>query len=387
MLSIFNRNRNFLMPAFMAAIFMVAINIYSSFLAIYLIDRGFKEVDISSVFAVAPFALIISSAIFGKLSDHLGRKKIINLSLVMEAIAILLFLYTKNDLFLIAMAALLSNVGQVGYDLAVLQRAEDNIFEKRGAMTGIFQSIRSLGVLAGSLLGTLIVSFLPIAFTFKITFVALFIVALINNLGPKKNHMGMKDGDLNFIKNIKEFWSNAKLRKMGILGMAIYFTVPAQVIFIPLFIIEDLHGSISDVGIFASLIGFFHLFQFYSGKMCDEKGDGKIIFFSVLAYAMSLASLFLVPNLAIFFIIISLISLCSGFWNTSAWCYMSKIGEESKKIGMVTGSYISVAKVGSIASFLISGFIANAFGARVLFLCYGIIVALASLLFLEKKSA
>lgn len=370
----------------MAAIFMAAINIYSSFLAIYLIDRGFKEVDISSVFAVAPFALIISSAIFGKLSDHLGRKKIINLSLIMEAVAILLFLYTKNNLFLIAMAALLSNVGQVGYDLAVLQRAEDNIFEKRGAMTGIFQSIRSLGVLAGSLLGTLIVSFLPIAFTFKITFVALFIVALINNLGPKKNHMGMKDGDLNFIKNIKEFWSNAKLRKMGILGMAIYFTVPAQVIFIPLFIIEDLHGSISDVGIFASLIGFFHLFQFYSGKMCDEKGDGKIIFFSVLAYALSLASLFLVPNLAIFFIIISLISLCSGFWNTSAWCYMSKIGEESKKIGMVTGSYISVAKVGSIMSFLISGFIANAFGARVLFLCYGIIVALASLLFLEKKS-
>lgn len=369
----------------MAAIFMAAVNIYSPFLAPYLVGKGFLKEEISSIFAIAPFVLIISSAVFGKLSDRLGRRKIINLCILLEALAILLFLYTKNSLFIVAAASVLANIGEVGYDLAVLQRVEDNIIERRGTMTGIFQSIRSLGVLAGSLLGTVIVSFLPIAFTFKITFAALFFIALINNLGPKKNHQGIKYGDLNFIKNIREFWSNAKLRKMGILGMAVHFTIPASAIFIPLFIVEDLGGSLIDVGIFASLVSFFSVFQFYSGRMCDKKGDGKVIFISVFCYALALASLFLVSSLAFFYIIISLIGLSSGFWNTSAWCYMSKIGEEGKNIGLVTGSYISIAKIGNVISFLVSGFIATTFGARALFLFYGVIVILASFLFLEKR--
>jgi MFS family permease len=385
MFSMLIKQKNFLMPTFMAAIFMAAVNIYSPFLAPYLVGKGFHKEDISSVFAVAPFVLIISSAVFGKLSDRLGRRNIINLCLFLEALAILLFLYTKNSLFIVAAASVLANIGEVGHDLAVLQRAEDNIIAKRGTMTGIFQSVRSLGVLAGSLLGTVIVSFLPIAFTFKITFATLFFIALINNLGPKKNYQGIKYGDLNFIRNIREFWSNAKLRKMGILGMAMHFTIPASAIFIPLFIVEDLGGSLIDVGIFASLVSFFSVFQFYSGKMCDKKGDGKIIFLSVFFYAMALGSLFFAPSMAFFYIIVSLIGLSGGFWNTSAWCYMSKIGEEGKNIGLVTGSYISVAKIGNVISFLVSGFIANIFGARVLFLIYGIIIILASFLFLEKR--
>lgn len=385
MFSIINKQKNFLMPTFMAAVFMAAVNIYSPFLAPYLVGRGFHKDDISSVFALAPLALIISSAIFGKLSDHLGRKKIINLSILLEALAILLFLYTKNNLFIVAAAAVLANIGEVGYDLAVLQRAEDNIIERRGMMTGIFQSVRSAGVLAGSLLGTIIVSLFPIHYAFKITFFALIIIFFLNNAGKSANHIGFKKGDLNFIKNIKEFWRDTKLRRMGILGAAVHFTIPANLIFIPMFILEDLGGNLSDVGIFASLLSFFSILQFYSGKMCDEKGDNKIIFFSTFCYALAMASLFLVPNLAFFFIIISLMGLSGGFWNTSAWCYMSKIGEEGKKIGLVTGSYISIAKIGNIVSFLLSGLIAAALGARILFLFYGVVVILASFLFLKKK--
>ena len=107
MLSAIAKQKNFLMPTLMAAIFMAAVNIYSPFLAPYLVGKGFLKEEISSIFAIAPFVLIISSAVFGKLSDRLGRKKIINLCILLEALAILLFLYTKNSLFIIAAASVL----------------------------------------------------------------------------------------------------------------------------------------------------------------------------------------------------------------------------------------------------------------------------------------
>jgi MFS family permease len=371
------RQKKFLKPTFMAAFFTVAAYIYYPFLAPYLISHGFTEAQISAIFSFSPFVLIFFGAVMGKLSDHLGRKSIINFTLLVYITAVLLYLYVDRNIFVLSGAIILSAIGLNGYFITILQRVEDNIKTDRGLLTGVFESIRSGGALIGPLIGTLIVTFLPITYTFKVTIIFLLILLIINTTLKEKNHAGFKKGDLNFVKDIKEFWKEKKLRGMGILGMAMHFCAPAQVIFIPLFIINGLGGNLQDIGIFASIYGFFHLFQFIPGKLCDENGSKKIILSSVLIFAMLLIGLYFVTTVFAIFIFAALFSIFGSFWNTSAWCYMSKIGEKIKKEGLVTGSYVSVAKIGGLAGYLLSAILIGFFGTRLLFVFYGAIIIFA----------
>ena len=75
-------NKNFLKPTILATFFTAAAYIYYPFLAPYLLSKGFSNGQISAVFAFSPFILIFFSAVQGKLSDHLGRRSILNFSLI-----------------------------------------------------------------------------------------------------------------------------------------------------------------------------------------------------------------------------------------------------------------------------------------------------------------
>ena len=228
----------------MAAFFVAASYIYFPFLAPYLSNEGFSKEQISLIFAFSPFILIFFSAIMGKLSDHMGRKIILNIVLIIYILAVTLYLNVNGNIFILIGAIALSAIGLNGFSITMLQKVEDDIKSDRGLLTGIFESIRSGGALVGPLIGTLIVSFLPITYTFKVTIIFLLILFIINLSSKEKNHKGFNGNDLNFIKNIKEFWSEKGLRGMGMLGMAMHFTGPALIIFVPLHIIENLGGNL-----------------------------------------------------------------------------------------------------------------------------------------------
>lgn len=368
------KNKKLIAPIFTVTFFMTGFYVFYPFLAPYLISKGFVKEQISVIFSAAPFSLIIVSSVLGKLSDEMGRKKIMIFSLLMIIASILMFLYLTNSVVVLVIAIILIAIGLDGYSLTVLQKFEDNIKKERGLMTGIFQSISCLGLLIGPLIGTLIVSFLPIEFTFKIALIILIVLFIVHYTEEDEPHGAKTSKSFNFILNIKEFWQVKGLRGMGILGVATHVTSPAQTVFIPIFIIESLHGNLADVGMFASIFGFFHLLQFFSGRLCDKNGSKVIVLRSVFVYGLVFLSLFFVNSILMLFLLGAVFSLSGSFWNTSAWCYMSKIGESIKKEGMVTGSYVSIAKIGAAWSYLLSGMIVTFFGIKILFLIYGFIL-------------
>jgi MFS family permease len=387
-MSISKNGKKFIISSAIATVFAAAVNIYSPFLAPYLIENGFNKENIAFLFAISPFILIFLASIIGRLSDKLGRRKMVNYCLLFQVVAVLFYFFIKNDgIFFLVSAIILSTLGDNGYSITVFRKIESKIIKNRGLMTGIFQSLQSVGSLAGPIIGTFVVSFLPLDFIFKIPLVIFIIIFFLNNL-PQAHppHQPLDGKDFNFIKNIKKFWAIKELRGIAFLGMAVNFCGSARMVFIPLHITEDLGGNLRDVGILASIWGFFQLFQFLAGKFCDSKNGErgiKMTIYLPLLYAFLLITIFFAGSIKSIFLIMALIGLFNGFWNTSAWWYMTTIGAKNQEIGNVIGSYSSIATVGYLTSYLTSGIIIGYFDLKYLFIIYGLVV-LAGVFYSKK---
>ena len=371
------KNNKILSSTFFATFFMFALYIYSPFLVPYLVEQGFAKDLISFMFSGGSFILIITSAVLGKLSDDAGRKRIIGICLILEIIAIIFYLVTKNNIYIFIPADLLSIVAISGYEITMLQKEEDGIKKHRGRLTGIFESFQGLGALLGTLAGTFIVSIFPINTTFKISLILFLLLLALNSFTKDKRRSFFKLKDFNFLEDIKEFWRVKNLKGIGILGIAAHFTLPAIHIFIPLFIIQELGGSIADVGLFASILAFSHLTQVFAGFYCDIYSSYKVVIYSFIIVAVSYICMFFVPNVTSLFALSIILGIASSFWNTGTWCYMSDIGERKKEEGMVTGSYFSIAKIGAVLGFLLSGLIVTVLGTKILFVIYGFVILLS----------
>lgn len=364
----------FLGTSIAAAFFMLAVKIYVPFLVPYLIAQGFSQVLITATFALAPASLIIISPFAGELSDKFGRRVIIATAIIFSFLSLILFGFVEHSAITLSFAVIFSAVGISTFSLVALQSVEDRITERRGVLTGIFESIQSVGALGGVLVGTFLVFFLPIRTIFigaGAVFILLFLFgALFKN---ETFHPGTTKR-INFLKSLQKFWSVKRLRGIGVLGAAMHFSAPSIQIFIPLLIIERLRATEVEVGIFASIVGITYVLQFIGGFLSDRLGSGRAIMYSVISYSIALMSIVFVTDLLSIYIIAVFLGLLSGFWNTSAWHYMSTIGESIHKEGLTTGGYMGVAKIGALVGYLVSAIIINLKDSSVLFLLYGMLI-------------
>lgn len=373
--------RKFVLPFFVGGIATLAFSVFMPFLAPYLSGLGFSKSTISLANSIGVLGIIILSPIAGKLSDLLGRKFIITLGFLVEIIALFGLMNKPSTATGLAFILMMQVTAVVIVELVILSDIEDIIkSKKRGFFTGLFESIRSIGVIIGPLIGAILVTIgsIEATFQFSITIITLLILfALLIREKKEKKFKKIKARDLNFTIGIKNFWKNQDLKGMGILGAFMHFSSPAHYVFLPLFITEDLRAPLKFVGIYASLALIFNAFQFFHGWLCDKKGSKHYVLTGALICAFALSSLFFVRNITELFIVILIHSFGASLWNTSSWCYMSGIGEREKKEGQVSGSFESIAKMGAFLSYLISGALVAFFGIRFLFLFYGILIIFA----------
>jgi len=85
-------------------------------------------------------------------------------------------------------------------------------------------------------------------------------------------------------------------------------------------------------------------------------------------------------NFIVLILILFFMGTGTAMWNVSAWDFMSKVGEGVRKEGMVTTTYLSIAKIGAFFSFVFSGLIVTFFNTNILFLINGLIIMIGILL-------
>ncbi len=360
-----------------SAVFAFSTYLLSPILSPYIRGLGFSDFQLGLIFSFLPLSIVIFSPIIGKLSDVTDRRFVILTGITLEIVAIILYLFGRS-IFLISLARILDAVAVVTVILISLAKVEDVIDSKRGEYTGWTETMNYIGKLTAPLVGGLVADYFFIQAPFLISLTLLLVLFLF--LFRKERLPKIAKGGFNPVKEIKEFLSHKKLRGMAILGMVMHATTPAMSIFLPLFIIEKLGMSISFVGYAFFSLGFMHLLQFWFGKLSDRYGSWRIILLGCLVSAIGMTFLSLSNTFLLLIIFLLIRGMGNGLWNVSAWTLMSDIGEKHEMEGEVVTSYISLAKIGSFVSFILSGLVVTYFSIQALFLINGVVVLFGTVL-------
>ena len=346
----------------------------------YIKSFGFTEFQVGLIFAMFGLSLIFISPMIGRISDHIGRKRIIIFGLVVF-IASMMIYFVGNNWLAFALGRIFEAIGSVAVGLIALAKVEDFLKNKeRGKYTGINQSINQIGVLLAFLVsGYVAVKFSPRApFALSAMMIGLlFFILLFWNI-PKKTKISKQD--FNLIDEWRSFWRIPQLRAMGIIGISVHGAGSAFWIFLPIFIVEHLQKDYAFVAYMFFAMGFFHIFQFYFGKLADKWGRERFILGGVLGLGISSILLMFATEFYHVILIVLVHSLAGAMFNTASWTFMSNIAEKVKHEGEYLGSYLSFAKMGSFSFQILGGLIITLLGYSSYFLLNGVVQILLLLI-------
>ncbi|MFD7695508.1 MFS transporter [Streptomyces sp. NPDC059805] len=125
--------------------------------AIYQQHWGFSPITVTVVFGVYAVAVLSSLLLFGRLSDHVGRRPVIVTALVVQVVAMALFI-TAGDVGALMVARVLQGLS-VGAAAGALGAGMLDIHPRRGGFLNSFAPM--LGTASGALVSGLIVQYLP----------------------------------------------------------------------------------------------------------------------------------------------------------------------------------------------------------------------------------
>ena len=253
---------------------------------------------------------------------------------------------------------------------------QENLNSKtRGKYSGQALTIMQVGKLVAPILGGFLADYWFIKAPFIFSMFALMIMLwMLAVREPLSVNHHFSRADFNMVEKLRLFFSDRRFRGMAILGMTMHASLPITFVFIPIYIVEHFGLSYQYVGYALFAMSFFMLFQFYIGSFVDRFRKSSLIILGATVFGISIAALALAPNYWVFVCILLVAGLGTAFWNVSAWAFMSSIGGKMNKQGFVIGSYVSVAKMGSLLSFIFGGAVAHYLGVRALMVVVGALI-------------
>lgn len=334
------------------------------FLSIILLEAGWSNSNITYFFSIFVLAAFLFSPGIGKLSDIFGRKKIIYFGLILQIIFFYIY-FAFNNIYLIYVARFLDGIAFTCVSIVSFSAFEDMISERRGFWTGIFLSIGTIG----AILGPIIAGFIATKFLIKSLLIvsiifcifSVFILSFIEEKKSKiKNQIKLKD--LNPLKEIKKFFYKKELRAIGFLGILMNSKGQIYSIFFPIFVITTLHLPKYYLGFLIAIPSFFHIFQFYYGRISDKISSQFGVLLGVFLVCWSIFFLPYIDDLFGLIVLLIFYGIGGGIWNVSAWTLMGNVAKEESMEGEVVGAYFSIAKLGSFFATLVSAYIIDIFG-------------------------
>jgi len=348
------------------------------FMSLILLEKGFSTSQITYFFAIFTFGVFAFSPIIGKLSDEIGRKKIIYMGLSFEIIFFLIYFFSDN-LYLIYFSRFLDAIAYSSIFFVMISAFEDMIEEKRGFWTWIYMSIGTIGSLLGPIIAGLIANYTTNKILLLISpFLILFsIIFLLFIPEKRKNKKKVTKSDFNPISKINHFLSFRELRGMGILGILMNSKGEIYNIFFPILVVKVLNLPTYYVGFLISIPIFFHILQFYFGKIGDNISPEFGVLLGVFLAAGSIFFLPFVNNLYSLILLLIIYGIGGSIWNVNAWVLMGNIAKKYDIEGEVVGTYVSVSKIGVFFSTLASAFIVERIGIENTLSYFGIAIIIS----------
>ncbi|PKL87975.1 MAG: tetracycline resistance MFS efflux pump [Ignavibacteriae bacterium HGW-Ignavibacteriae-2] len=202
-------------------------------------DLAVSDFGIGLIIAVFSFVQFLFNPILGKISDKVGRKPIIVLSLLITSSSYILFSFS-NTFILLLISRMLAGLGGSNIGVAQAYIADVTTKEERSKGMGLIGAAFGLGFVFGPLIGGLISGFGyeyagygSAAFSFMAFLFAIFFL-------PESNTIRQKDSKISFkLFDISEIRSTFKIPQVGLLIM---------IFFIIIFSIANIYGTFAILG-------------------------------------------------------------------------------------------------------------------------------------------
>jgi len=155
-LSGYMRESRFLNTVFLIVVFYALINVYYSFLSVFLHDEGLSIPLIGVILTVALLPAVSLEVPMGNLVDKRGIRRTLSAAVVLTAIAALLIPLSRDFVY-VAVVVTGFTVSYTMIFIALYSRMSDIMREDKVAMTGAIVTFKNLGYTLGPLLAGLLI--------------------------------------------------------------------------------------------------------------------------------------------------------------------------------------------------------------------------------------
>jgi MFS family permease len=157
---------NFGKFAIFRALLGFSVSISSSLLAIYLL----RNLNLSYVaymiiiFSASAFSLLVLN-LWGVLADKYGNYRILVVTTIFIPIVPILWILSKNPIYMIFVPSLISGISWAGFDLSASNFVYDNVSsQKRGLAVSYLNLLNGIGVFFGASLSAILIKYLTVSF-------------------------------------------------------------------------------------------------------------------------------------------------------------------------------------------------------------------------------
>lgn len=346
--------------------YQFSLGVVVPFWSIILLEAGWETVEITYFFAISAFVVFLFGGIVGKFADFIGKKKMILTGLLIQAFFFVFYFFFAQNTMVILVARVFEIFAFMLIGMVGLSALEDYLEDgERGFWTGLFLGIGAIGMMIGPVIAGYIAEInIPKILLIVSAVITLLSILVLNKIPIKHNKLKHKFSysDLNPLSEVKRFLQFKKLRGMAILGILMNSKAQIYAIFFPIFVIETLALPIYYVGYLYSIPVFFHLFQAVFGKYFDKVSTEVGVLVGVSLSSLAMFMFPYVDSLWTLCILLCVYGIGSSIWNVTAWSLMGSIAKKYEMEAEVTGTYMSIAKLGVFITTLFSAGIIATFG-------------------------
>ncbi len=362
------------------AVFSFASVLTDPVFSLYLNQQGYSAVWVGIILSSFSLVSIVVTPIIGNISDSWGRKP-----LVVAGIFITVFSYAVYSVFhspLIIFAT--RGLEAIGYYLVVLvavSKLEDIAMQqKKNVMQrlGMGLSIGKIGYVLGPLVGGVLAAHYGIISPFVATAIVMlglgaWYVCTKTHPYPK---LPLDAQAFNPIPKINEFLRIRPFKGLAIMAFVFNFSLAAMFVFLPLYIVKDLHLGIEAVGIAFFVQQIPMLLQFIGGKATDQFGNKKMMFLGLVLVSLGLVGVGLSKTFEGVLVALFINGAGQSLFGISALSLLSSMGQKLKREATFLGGQVSISRIGSFVGYLVTGIIVAGSDISTLFVLCGVFILL-----------
>jgi DHA1 family tetracycline resistance protein-like MFS transporter len=309
-----------------------------------------------------PLMQFIFSPILGRISDNVGRKPVLVISILTSAASFLLFA-VANSFFILLLSRIAAGLAT---ETAVAQAYIADITSKKERASGIGKvgAAHAAGFIIGPAIGgTLSVygfSAPGFAAVFLTVINLLFVLFFLPESLPQRDSILQVVADSNdgFLRKLLDAFSKPLIGTVLVVFFIVFLAWSAIPVIMPLLgVIFFGFGSV-EMSYFFIYIGTIQIVWqgVIIGRLTEKIGEEKLIAFGPLLLMLGMFLMPLIPNIVIFVFSLTMISIASGMMRTVVPSFISKISPVNEQGGML-GVTNGVASIAGVPGPLIGGYL------------------------------